>query len=111
MSSFQEKRAHSRVSKSIKIGLQEDSIILETETKNISVSGINCTVSKEIPLLTRLGIRMELPCDDKPRVIKFGGVVVRSLHNATEKNYDVAIFIDEISEGDRVVLQRFVTSD
>ena len=111
---YNEKRAHSRVSKRIKIGLSEDSLVLETETKNISVSGINCQVSRDIPIMTRLKIQLKLPLETATRAVNCSGVVVRCVPMAAEGQksiYNVAIFIDDINESHREVLKAFVASN
>ena len=83
---------------------------LLTRTHNISVSGAYCTVNRFMPPMVKLQVKLELPT--RPRTLMTcAGVVVRVEPPQAKPNrstYRVAIFFNDLSVRDRLILMRFV---
>ena len=78
---------------------------------NISANGVLCHTVKPIPLMTRLGIALNLP---KPieRRIECEGVVVRCEPDERgDDHFRVAILYTRIHDEDRGMLEQFVSED
>jgi hypothetical protein len=86
-----------------------------THTMDISVSGIYCKVSREIPLMSRVSLVLMVPGpekDDKStKALQLDGVVVREhpvIIDGAVRHYDAAIFFDNLSEKDRAVIENYI---
>ncbi|MFH2137070.1 MAG: PilZ domain-containing protein [Candidatus Omnitrophota bacterium] len=85
------------------------------ETKNISGSGLYCTVDKFIPVMTKLSLIMIVPLIDKnakvEKEVKCAAVVVRidpDIELKTVKNYQLGLFFTEINDKDRDILAQYI---
>ena len=86
-----------------------------THTMDISASGIYCKIAREIPLMSRVKLAIMIPDtgreDRALNPLEVDGVVVRE-HPVTidgaVKHFDVAIFFDNLSEKDKIVIQGYV---
>ena len=88
-----------------------------THTLNISASGIYCKVEKEIPLMSRVRIKLMVPdsakSDKGTRELDVDGVIVREhpvIIDGVIKHYDAAIFFDNLSEKNREIIQDYISS-
>jgi hypothetical protein len=78
---------------------------------NISGNGILCHTIKPIPLMTRMGIALELP-KPHPQRIECEGIVVRcEPHEVGDDHFRVAIIYTKIREEDRQLVENFVAHD
>jgi len=80
-------------------------------TRNISALGAYCTLRRFIAPMTKLQVRVEIPGRSTPTQIVCRGVVVRTdPPTATRRpsRCHVAIFFNELTDGDRVRLARYV---
>jgi len=103
-----ERRRGPRISQQIPVTLGNGFEGGTCYTKNLSASGAYCTVRRFIPLMTKLHINLELSASSH---VRCGGVVVRvdpSSPDPHRTQYEVAIFFNELTEHDRVVLARYV---
>ncbi len=78
---------------------------------NISANGVLCHTVKPIPLMTKIGMALELP---KPmaRRVDAEGVVVRCDPDAKgDDRFQVAILFIKIDEDDQEAIQQFVEQD
>ena len=93
----------------LRIGGQITGALL-TRTHNISSSGVSCTVNRFLPPMSRLQVNLELPT--RPRTLMTcQGVVVRvepPVLKPKRATYQVAIFFNDLSVRDRLILMRFV---
>ena len=87
-----------------------------THTLDISASGIYCKIDREIPIMSRVRIKLMVPDSVKPdngtRELDVDGVIVREhpvIIDGVIKHYDVAIFFDNLSEKDREVIQNYIS--
>lgn len=88
-----------------------------THTQDISASGIYCKIEKEIPLMSRVRIKLMLPenirVDKSAKELDVDGVIVREhpvIINGVIKHYDAAIFFDNLSPKNREVIQNYIIS-
>ncbi len=83
-----------------------------TESLNVSANGVYFASTSFIPLLTKLRITLELPEDvGRPSQVTCDGVVVRTepeVETAGERDYQVACYFTDISEGDRERLESYI---
>jgi hypothetical protein len=86
-----------------------------THTLNISASGVYCKVEKEIPLMSRLQLKLMIPDikrDDKSLIeVEVDGVVVRQhpvIIEGRVKHYDIAIFFENLSPKHREMISSYI---
>lgn len=89
-----------------------------THTLDISASGIYCKIDREIPLMSRVRIKLMVPdaakADKATRELDVDGVVVREhpvIIDGVIKHYDAAIFFDNLSEKSREIIQSYITAN
>lgn len=99
-----EKRISPRIKKALSLLIKSDDADFVTETKDISYTGAYCHVDRNIKLLIRLSIHMNLPDGEE---IRCHGVVVR-VEEAVPTGYNIAIFFNEIDDDNREKLARFI---
>ena len=97
----------------LKLNIGDFDII--THTLNLSASGIYCKVDKELPLMSRLKLRLMMPDaakDDKStKAIELNGVVVREhpvVIDGVVKHYDVAIFFEDLSPKNIEIIASYI---
>ena len=88
-----------------------------THTLNISASGIYCKVNKEMPLMSRVCLRLMMPdyssADGALKSIEVSGVVVREhpvIIDGQTKHYDIAIFFEDLSSKDRDLISSYISN-
>ena len=99
---------------SLKLRLDDfDSI---THTMNISSSGVYCKLGKELPLMSRVRLKLMVPetpkADKATRELDVDGVVVREhpvIIDGVIKHYDAAIFFDNLSAKSREIIQNYIS--
>ena len=78
---------------------------------NISGNGILCHTIRAIPLMTKMGIVLELPNPENRRV-ECEGVVIRcEPHECGDDNFKVAILFTRIADEDHRAIVRYVDHD
>jgi hypothetical protein len=78
---------------------------------NISANGVLCHTIKPVPLMTKMGIALELP-NAESRRIECEGVVIRcEPHEVGDDKFKVAILYTRIDEDDRQAIDEFVEMD
>lgn len=111
----QERRAFPRIHDeglSLKLGTGDFDII--THTLNVSASGIYCKIDKEIPLMSRVSLKLMLPdvSKDDKTAVQVSGVVVREhpvIIDGATKHYDVAIFFEDLSPKNRETILSYIS--
>ena len=85
-----------------------------THTMDISASGIYCKIDKEIPLMSKVRLKLMVPDTSKSlRELDVDGVVVREhpvIIDGVIRHYDAAIFFDNLSSKNREMIQAYITS-
>jgi len=93
-----------------------DGLVFVAHTLNISESGIYCKVERELPLMSRVELRLKIPAGEDAKgtdIVNVCGVVVRQhpvIIDGETKHYDVAIFFDDLSEKGRNLISRYITN-
>jgi len=86
-----------------------------THTLNLSVSGVYCKVTKEIPLMSRVKLVLMLSGDEKAaKGMEVDGVVVREhpvIIDGVTKHYDVAIFFDSLSPKAKEMISDYISKN
>ena len=78
---------------------------------NISASGVLCHTVKPLPLMTKLGMALELPSPIDRRIDCEGVVVRCEADEQGDDNFKVAILYTRISDEDRDAIHEWVESD
>jgi len=87
---------------------------LVAHTLDLSASGLYCKVERELPLMSRVSLKLKIPSGTDPKdvsTLSVSGVVVRQhpvIIDGKIKHYDVAIFFDDLSEKDRGVISGYI---
>jgi hypothetical protein len=88
-------------------------------TLNISASGLCCKVSRALPLMARVNLKLMIPDASQSGSPKQGksmdvnGVVVREhpvVIDGKTKHYDVAIFFDDLPEKHRDAINSYIAN-
>lgn len=98
------RRKYPRFEKCLKFELKTDGDLITAETLNLSLNGALCGMDREIPVMTRLNIVIELPGGD----VQCNGVVVRSEETGTPGVFHTAIFFDDIEDSESGKLLKFI---
>lgn len=77
----------------------------EANTLNISSTGAMCLLDKEVPMMTKLRVAINL---ESKKILHVKGVVVRKEKDMATEKFQVAIFFSEISASDREALERYI---
>ncbi|MFH1877854.1 MAG: PilZ domain-containing protein [Candidatus Omnitrophota bacterium] len=114
MSQKTERRKYPRVKdQEISIKLSGEGFNAVTQSLDISASGVYCTVKERIPLMTRVQIRLIMPCKGggASTTMDVEGVVVREKplkKDGHVQNYDIAIFFDFSSPREREKIIKYL---
>lgn len=111
-----ERRSHPRTKMSLPLKISQKGLDLITETRNVSCSGVYCRVNKPLPLMSKIGLTLLLPLQNRNKVntekIKCKGVVVRSepeiLKEADTAYQNIAIFFTDLTKKDRTKITQYV---
>lgn len=108
-----ERRRTPRISHRVPLGISDGGPVLQTETVNLSETGVYCTLERFLAPMTKLQLEYDLPNHGagQPVRITCTGVVVRTepVITAPDKaRYHVAIYFTHLSERDRSAISRFV---
>jgi len=107
---MEDRRRSPRIVTSLPLKLTDNEYDILTETKNISASGVYCSVDKPIEPMTKLNIIILVPQKkaNKKSVKKINcmGVVVRKEYVKTNGHhaYHIGIFFNDMDERDRKIL-------
>ncbi|MCP4644636.1 MAG: PilZ domain-containing protein [bacterium] len=107
----EERRRYARSRRGIKAAVDDGGPGVLNHVDNISGSGVLCHTVKPVPLMTKVGMALELP---KPvgKRIECEGVVVRcDPHDRGDDHFKVAIIYTRITDEDRNAIEDFVEHD
>src|SRR5262245_16820096 len=110
-----ERRRHARVAADIELRCEQGGRSGVARVRDISASGVRCVTDRAMPLMTQVGLILQIPGASAPREIVCRGAVVRSgpIGNASGQGtggFETAIFFTDVTESDRVWLEEFVSS-
>jgi hypothetical protein len=78
---------------------------------NISANGVLCHTIKPVPLMTKMGMILEIP-KPHPRRIECEGIVVRcERHEQGDDHFKVAILYTKMCDEDHLAIVDFVDHD
>jgi len=110
------RRRAPRANVKIPVEIKSKKNAVEGRTKNISASGVYCTVDRFIPINTKLDVTLLVP--EKARreregskEMKFHGIVVRNQPMGSDeahRKYGLALYFTDIKRNDRDELSRYV---
>ena len=110
-----EKREKKRSDVFIPVKIMGTDKAFATETMDISSSGIYCRTATALPLLSKVAISLVVPLSQNgkkgAKTIECRGTIVRThpvMVDGKEVGHDVAIFFDEIKEGDKFLLTEYI---
>lgn len=83
----------------------------EARVRDVSRAGVCFFIDREVPVMTRMRIDLELPVPDGLRFVTGTGVVVRCERISRRiEHYEVAVFFHEMAEPDAEALAAYVAS-
>lgn len=106
-----DRRSAPRVDERVILAITDTGLSFQTETRNLSTTGVYCTVDRFVSPMTKLALEWELPAGSRRSKIRCAGVVVRVepvISNPTRGLYNIAIFFTDISDRDRAAISQFV---
>jgi len=107
----EERRRYPRSRRQVAAVIDDSGPGVRNHVDNISVSGVLCHTVKPIPLMTKIGMALELP---KPfdRRIECEGIVVRcDPHEVGDDRFEVAILYTKVDDEDLALIEQFVQED
>lgn len=111
---IREKRRYLRLQKRLPMHLSDKQFDTVAYTRDISQRGALCELNYQIPLMSKMEIKLLLPSSSEGRssshTIKCTGVVVRSqpIIKDTSAFYDTAIFFTRLSKGDEKKIAQYI---
>lgn len=111
MSKPEERRKFPRSRRGVQAYDEKGEAGLLNNVDNISASGVLCHTVKPIPLMTKMGMGLELPAPLDRRVDCEGVVVRCEADEEGGDSFKVAILYTRISDEDRDAIQEWVESD
>ena len=109
-----EKRRYLRLKKRIPMHLSDEQFDTIAYTRDISQRGALCELNYQIPLMSKLGIKLLLPGQANSKTasneIKCIGVVVRSqpIIKDTSAFYDTAIFFTKLTKANEKKIAQYI---
>lgn len=105
--SGRERRAHPRRNADVPIQLSHGGSAFEARVRDVSRSGICFFLDRPLPPMTVLQVRLRIGA---AREVAGNGAVVRceKISKALE-HYEIALFLHDMTDDDRRVLERFVS--
>lgn len=110
-SKARDRRREPRIAEALPIAFSDATGDFAAHTKNLSASGVYCTIPQFIPPMTKLSLRFELSDRGRRVTIRCSGVVVRVdpvILNTEQGRYNIAVFFTDLSARDRGTIGRFV---
>ena len=103
-----ERRRYPRSRRKLTLSVEDGAPGVLNHVDNISANGVLCHTIKPVPLMTKLGMALELPAPINKRV-ECEGIVVRCEPDEKgDDHFKVAILYSRIDEDDRKAISEFV---
>lgn len=112
--SVDERRRAPRAKTNVPVKILCDDGDMVTQTVNISRSGVYCTVDRPVEVMSKLKVCLLIPVKKlgktSTKKINCQGIVVRTEPIAGSKNYNVAVFFNDIVQRDADCIADYVSS-
>lgn len=111
-----EKRRHPRLSKKLPISVKVDNSEIESQTHDISLSGVYCQVNRHIEPMSKLELTMFLPIKGKDgrhdmKKVACKGVVVRSEKSGLDASkFNIALYFTDMKKADTDNISLYIQS-
>jgi len=109
-----ERRRSLRAYTNVPVKILCDDGDIVTQTVNISRSGVYCTANRSVEIMTKLKVCLLIPVKKLGKIstkkINCQGIVVRSEPVAGTKNYNIAVFFNDIAQRDADCIADYVGS-
>ena len=106
-----ERRRHPRATIDCPITIELEDGPVEARLRDVSHAGVCFFLDRRIPEMTVLGLRLDLPAAKGARAarVQGSGVVVRCMAIGPHvDHYEIALFLNHMSESDREVLDAYI---
>lgn len=108
-----ERRSTPRLVRGLALKISCGDFDIVTETKNISLNGVYCSVDRHLELMSKLAILLLLPFPRKEKMVtrkvSCSGVIVRDEPPRTSGDkYHAAIYFNEMSGRNKKLLSEFL---
>lgn len=104
-----ERRRHPRITTDLPVTIALPEGQHEARIRDLSRAGVCFFLDRRIPEMTVLQMRLDLPTRDGQEVIEGTGVVVRcEAVSAHLDHYEVAVFLNDLTESSRDRLHAYV---
>lgn len=104
-----ERRQFPRASSDLPITVALDDSVHEGRVRDVSRAGVCFYLDRPVPLMTVLRVALELPVDGRARRVTGLGAVVRCEKiSPALAHYEIAVFVHDMSEADRLVIEEHV---
>lgn len=106
-----ERRRASRVSAELPVSFEHGTEAFTAQTRNLSASGVYCTLRRFIEPMTKLRMWLDIPSHPQPTRLSCEGVVVRvepPRPTPGHSTYHLAIFFNDLAARDRLVIAHYV---
>ncbi len=100
-----DRRRSVRIEESLPFKIGCNGYEVEARTVNISMSGVMCLVDKDIALMTKVKLVLEL---GKSMRIRTDGVVVRKEKDLLSSKIYLALFFSDLKPADEEKLQKYI---
>jgi len=112
--SSKERRRSPRIDHNIPLKISSEDFDIVTESKNLSCSGAYCTVAQYVEPMTKLKIQLLLPLRRNNKIstkkVSCLGVVVRTEPYPEQKNFNVAIYFNEVHDRDKKIIAEYIAT-
>jgi hypothetical protein len=106
-----ERRRWARAASDLAITVALDDSVHEARVRDISRAGVCFYLDRAIPPMTVLRIALELEVDGRKRRLTGLGAVVRCERiSPALSHYEIALFVHDMSESDRLAIEAHVRS-
>ncbi len=109
-----ERRRSLRAYTNVPVKILCDDGDIVTQTVNISRSGVYCTANRSVEIMTKLKVCLLIPVKKLGKIatkkINCQGIVVRAEPVAGTKNYNIAVFFNDIAQRDADCIADYVGS-
>jgi hypothetical protein len=106
-----ERRRHPRANCELPITLSIDGVTHEAKLRDVSRAGVCFYLERPIALMTALRLALDLPIGGATKKIRGQGAVVRCERiSPTVSHWEIAVFLHDLSESDRALLDLHVKS-
>ena len=106
-----ERRKVPRIAERVVMAVTDAGTALAAESRNLSTSGVYCTLDRFLAPMSKVQLQFELPNGGRTSKVQCTGVVVRVepvVASADRGRFNTAIFFTELSDRNRSTISRFV---